>query len=238
MCEKYYHLSPYAYCGNNPVNAIDPNGNDWVKTPYNDYIWMDNVTSYKDVPYGYSYIGTTGKDILTDLNINSDFNVQTSLGGAFGFDGVEKLGGAIMISDYQLTGFVDVSAMIEINPHKGYSNNSMGISFKGIKFEAYFNQKGFSTNEITSQNYKGNMIIKVNDMTIYSPLFYSDEPQLQQVGSSSLKAVKEFSSNELKKNLLFWEVGITVGSLNPGSSSTRTAGFSWNLLKQPIILQK
>lgn len=28
MCEKYYHLSPYAYCGNNPVNAVDPSGMD------------------------------------------------------------------------------------------------------------------------------------------------------------------------------------------------------------------
>lgn len=26
MAEKYYHLSPYVYCGNNPVNAVDPTG--------------------------------------------------------------------------------------------------------------------------------------------------------------------------------------------------------------------
>ena len=26
LCEKYYNISSYAYCGNNPVNAIDPNG--------------------------------------------------------------------------------------------------------------------------------------------------------------------------------------------------------------------
>ena len=26
LCEKYYSLSPYAYCGNNPMNAIDPDG--------------------------------------------------------------------------------------------------------------------------------------------------------------------------------------------------------------------
>ena len=26
LCEKYYHLSPYAYCGGNPVNYIDPTG--------------------------------------------------------------------------------------------------------------------------------------------------------------------------------------------------------------------
>lgn len=26
MAEKYYNMSPYAYCGNNPINAIDING--------------------------------------------------------------------------------------------------------------------------------------------------------------------------------------------------------------------
>lgn len=26
LAEKYYHLSPYAYCANNPVNAVDPDG--------------------------------------------------------------------------------------------------------------------------------------------------------------------------------------------------------------------
>lgn len=29
LSEKYYHISPYAYCANNPINAIDPNGEDW-----------------------------------------------------------------------------------------------------------------------------------------------------------------------------------------------------------------
>ena len=26
LCEKYYNVSPYTYCGNDPVNAIDPDG--------------------------------------------------------------------------------------------------------------------------------------------------------------------------------------------------------------------
>ena len=28
LCEKYYSISPYAYCGGNPVNRIDPDGRD------------------------------------------------------------------------------------------------------------------------------------------------------------------------------------------------------------------
>ncbi|MEA4983826.1 hypothetical protein SDC9_67353 [bioreactor metagenome] len=29
LAEKYYDISPYAWCGNNPVNRIDPDGRDW-----------------------------------------------------------------------------------------------------------------------------------------------------------------------------------------------------------------
>ena len=29
LCEKYYSISPYAYCAGNPVNLVDPEGEDW-----------------------------------------------------------------------------------------------------------------------------------------------------------------------------------------------------------------
>lgn len=32
LCEKHYNISPYAYCGNNFVNAIDPDGRDYWST--------------------------------------------------------------------------------------------------------------------------------------------------------------------------------------------------------------
>ena len=32
LAEKYYHLSPYAYCAGNPVNVIDPTGMDGIMT--------------------------------------------------------------------------------------------------------------------------------------------------------------------------------------------------------------
>ena len=29
LCEKYYHISPYAYCAGNPVRYVDPDGRDY-----------------------------------------------------------------------------------------------------------------------------------------------------------------------------------------------------------------
>ena len=31
LCEKYYSISPYAYCAGNPIKLIDPNGQDWYE---------------------------------------------------------------------------------------------------------------------------------------------------------------------------------------------------------------
>ncbi len=37
LAEKYYSWSPYAYCANNPMNRIDPDGRDWrITTRYNE----------------------------------------------------------------------------------------------------------------------------------------------------------------------------------------------------------
>ena len=29
LCEKYYSISPYAYCAGDPVNLVDPDGMQW-----------------------------------------------------------------------------------------------------------------------------------------------------------------------------------------------------------------
>lgn len=55
--ENYYHLSPYVYCGGNPVNAIDPDGMDWYQnnqTLY--YTWYDGEGDRE----GFTHIGGIG----------------------------------------------------------------------------------------------------------------------------------------------------------------------------------
>ena len=45
MAEKYYSISPYAYCGNNPINAIDTDGNRvlFVNGYYNSLFGIANI---------------------------------------------------------------------------------------------------------------------------------------------------------------------------------------------------
>ena len=42
LCQKYYHLSPYAYCANDPVNMVDPEGKENYNVNVNGYIYRRN----------------------------------------------------------------------------------------------------------------------------------------------------------------------------------------------------
>jgi len=44
LAERYYSISPYAYCGNNPIKYIDPTGMDTV--PSNE-VWEYYLTNYR-----------------------------------------------------------------------------------------------------------------------------------------------------------------------------------------------
>jgi len=69
LCEKYYSMSPYAYCGNNPVNNVDLRG-DTITTVINSTITNPNGTtsiqsdSYyygQDANGNYGFIGSNGQ---------------------------------------------------------------------------------------------------------------------------------------------------------------------------------
>ena len=56
-CEKYYGISLYAYCGNNFVNAIDPDGRDYWSTNNADEIarFLDALKSRNNISENFDY---------------------------------------------------------------------------------------------------------------------------------------------------------------------------------------
>ncbi len=85
MFEKYFWMTPYAYCANNPLKYVDPTGMDWYQDG-EDYVWSDKVVSKKTTPEGCTYIGND-KDLLQYFGFPVSNNtketkqwVQTSIG--------------------------------------------------------------------------------------------------------------------------------------------------------------
>jgi len=87
LAEKYYSISPYAYCADNPIRLIDLNGKDWVMdNKTKKYTWQDNVTKSGNTPKGYTYVGHEHNDILKSLGVKSSYSEEKirrsiSLGG-------------------------------------------------------------------------------------------------------------------------------------------------------------
>ena len=75
LCEKYPDISPYAYCAGNPVNLVDPEGEDWYKQiTTGDYVWFDG----NDEIEGYIYYGPLGS-ILGDFEYMIDSFMKETL---------------------------------------------------------------------------------------------------------------------------------------------------------------
>ena len=85
LAEKYYALSPYAYCGNNPINRIDPDGKDWrVQTHYNrETKKMEYTITVNAVLYNNSSDQDINMKQLSTSITEQMTNIYTISGGDF-----------------------------------------------------------------------------------------------------------------------------------------------------------
>jgi RHS repeat-associated protein len=80
LAEKYYSVSPYAYCANNPVNNIDPDGKDYIMT-----IDLETMTITISGTYYASTqdLGSAQQAANAWNDQSGSFSYQTSNGNAF-----------------------------------------------------------------------------------------------------------------------------------------------------------
>jgi len=134
LSEKYYSISPYAYCANNPINKIDPDGRDVFITGLLNQEALHqlqsrlgkNITLSMDENGKLSYTSNENKklkggslrvaDMINDnsitVNLLTTDEVVSSTGSVF-------VGGMFMGNTVSkdASGNISVSAFQEVNPH-------------------------------------------------------------------------------------------------------------------------
>ena len=65
LAEKYYSVSPYAFCNNNPVNLVDPDGMDWYSYVETNEDGAQNLK--------YAWTNATSQEELEDSGVSGTY---------------------------------------------------------------------------------------------------------------------------------------------------------------------
>ena len=190
LCEKYYNISPYAYCANNPVNRIDVDGKDWFYTRSGTFLGSDfkstdniiirelniralgNPIWQKGQP---RYIDTKIAD--TELSVGAYSKIFSDVLEKNGFELSSLKSGKIEVYKTDGLNFYEKTSQAE----KSYEANAITTHYKdkSTNITAFINtgyngtQELFSTvsnvvNIIGGHEFYGHFLLKGNEKTAYN----------------------------------------------------------------------
>jgi len=75
LCEKYYSISPYAYCHNNPINKFDPDGNIDYFSNTGKYLYSKGSEPSMYVQRGNVFVNLSSLDLRNNANMQTAANI-------------------------------------------------------------------------------------------------------------------------------------------------------------------
>ena len=167
LCEKYYHVSPYAYCGNNPVNKVDIEGTDDYYSISGEFLFRDDKkTDYiiiRDKVFhnvkksmGIEWMSTFDKP-LTDITLSAKAYSKIFTHILSEMEGVDV--GELHNGKVSVTVWDDTHGNLKI------SNN-------------YYNDAGIDGSSVASMSHEGNI------MTAYIYPTKTDEREMYSTVSN------------------------------------------------------
>ena len=132
LCEKYYHISPYAYCAGNPVRYVDPDGRYLAMYDDNGIQWRYNVTSGCFENNGKAYKGTN--DFIKEVTGYLNYLCKGEAGKTLVSDLVQRKEGISIVQD-EMSGererfsFRDdgIKSVVRFNPEQKVEGAKGGV---------------------------------------------------------------------------------------------------------------
>uniref|UniRef100_UPI0035A153DB RHS repeat-associated core domain-containing protein n=1 Tax=Prevotella heparinolytica TaxID=28113 RepID=UPI0035A153DB len=157
MCEKYYSVSPYAYCHDNPVMLVDPDGRDDYYDRFGNFLGTNGKkTDYIFIANRYTYDKSKGLFYIKDRTAlaNADLNAKVwskiltkTLSMMEGVDVKELEGGAVSVLKVSPGNGNTINFETFNNPdmNYGWGENASQIKNKITAKIGYANEEMFAT---------------------------------------------------------------------------------------------
>ena len=152
MHGRHYEISPYVYCGNEPIGRIDPDGNDWrIQTHYNREI--DKI----------EYIITVRAALINNSS-NQKIDMQTLATNI-----VQQVNAAYTISSNSFVSTMDMQlrTVNSVDDIKGYEHIFQVVDQEKLS-------QGTPGNMVMAETYKNSLDIKVGTTAVFNVLNNDD----------------------------------------------------------------